>query len=96
MCLLGRHGAGTTLIIDSLQILAGGRFSKDMIRTGEPSSFVELSLFLPNRGYEDNTVIISRETNLSGKNICKIDGRLATVSELRNFMKDIIDIHRSK
>ena len=67
-----------------------------MIRTGEPSSFVELSLFLPNRGYEDNTVIISRETNLSGKNICKINGRLATVSELRNFMKDIIDIHRSK
>lgn len=94
--LTGETGAGKTLIIDSLQILAGGRFSKDMIRTGEPSSFVELSLFLPNRGYEDNTVIISRETNLSGKNICKINGRLATVSELRNFMKDIIDIHRSK
>ena len=91
--LTGETGAGKTLIIDSLQILAGGRFSKEMIRTGEPSSFVELSLFLPGQGFEDDTVIISRETNLSGKNICKINGRLATVSELRNFMKNVIDIH---
>jgi len=91
--LTGETGAGKTLIIDSLQILAGGRFSKDMIRTGEPSSFVELSLYLPGRGLEDDTAIISRETNLSGKNICKLNGRLATVSELRNFMKDVIDIH---
>ena len=91
--LTGETGAGKTLIIDSLQILAGGRFSKDMIRTGEPSSFVELSLYLPGRGLEDDTAIISRETNLSGKNVCKLNGRLATVSELRNFMKDVIDIH---
>lgn len=91
--LTGETGAGKTLIIDSLQILAGGRFSKDMIRTGEPSSFVELSLYLPNRGLEDDMAIISRETNLSGKNICKLNGRLATVAEIRRFMKDIIDIH---
>lgn len=91
--LTGETGAGKTLIIDSLQILAGGRFSKEMIRTGEPSSFVELSLFLTGHGFEDDTVIISRETNLSGKNICKINGRLATVSELREFMKNVIDIH---
>ena len=91
--LTGETGAGKTLIIDSIQILAGGRFSKEMIRTGEPSSFVELSLYLPNQGFEDDTVIISRETNLSGKNICKINGRMATVAELRDFMKDVIDIH---
>ena len=91
--LTGETGAGKTLIIDSLQILAGGRFSKEMIRTGEPSSFVELSLYLPNHGFEDDMVIISRETNLSGKNICKINGRMVAVTELRDFMKDIIDIH---
>ena len=91
--LTGETGAGKTLIIDSLQILAGGRFSKEMIRTGEPSSFVELSLYLPGCGLEEDTAIISRETNLSGKNICKINGRLATVSELREFMKNVINIH---
>lgn len=33
--LTGETGAGKTLIIDSLQIISGGRFSKEMIRKGE-------------------------------------------------------------
>lgn len=91
--LTGETGAGKTLIIGSLQILAGGRFSKEMIRNGEKNSFVEMSLFLPEQGYEDDMVIVSREINLSGKNICKINGRLVTVSELKKFMSNVIDIH---
>lgn len=92
--LTGETGAGKTLIVDSLGIIAGGRFSKDMVRRGQNVSFVELSLNLPN--YEntiDGNVIVSREINTSGKNLCKINGRLVTVTELRNFMKNIIDIH---
>lgn len=88
--LTGETGAGKTLIIDSLQILAGGRFSKEMIRNGQDFSFLELSLNLPNT---DESVIISREINLNGKNVCKINGRMFTVSELKEYMKDIIDIH---
>ena len=42
--LTGETGAGKTLIIDSLQMVSGGRFSKDMIRKGEKYSFVELCL----------------------------------------------------
>ena len=91
--LTGETGAGKTLIIDSLCILAGGRFSKEMIRRGENNSFVEMSLYLPNSDYEDNTVIVSREININGKNTCKINGRLTSVSELKEFMKNIIDIH---
>ena len=91
--LTGETGAGKTLIIDSLQIIAGGRFSKEMIRRGESQSYVEMSLYLPNKGFEEDTVIVSREMNIKGKNLCKINGRLVTVSELKEFMKDIIDIH---
>lgn len=92
--LTGETGAGKTLIIDSLQILAGGRFSKEMIRHGENFSFVELSLFMPNNHFfEDDNIIISREIHTNGKNLCKINGRMVTVSELKNFMKNIIDIH---
>lgn len=36
---------------------------------------------------------ISREVNISGRNICKINGRLTTVNELKSFMKKVIDIH---
>lgn len=88
--LTGETGAGKTLIIGALKILSGGRFSKEMIRSGEKNSFVEMSISLPN--YEDH-VIVSREINSSGKNVCKIDGRLVTVNELKDFMKNVIDIH---
>lgn len=88
--LTGETGAGKTLIIGALKILSGGRFSKEMMRDGEKNSFVEMSITLPE--FEDY-VIVSREINSNGKNICKIDGRLVTVNELKEFMKHIIDIH---
>ena len=88
--LTGETGAGKTLIIGALKILSGDRFSKEMMRTGSNNSFVEMVLSLPE--YEDN-VIVSREININGKNICKINGRLVTVSELKDFMKNVIDIH---
>lgn len=91
--LTGETGAGKTLIIGSLQILAGGRFSKEMIRNGESHSFVEMSIYLPNYGYEEDNVIVSREINIKGKNTCKINGRLVTVNELKTFMNNVIDIH---
>ena len=91
--LTGETGAGKTLIIDSLQILAGGRFSKEMIRSGEEISFVEASIYFPNDIYDDDNIIVSREINVSGKNLCKINGRLVSVSELKEFMKNVIDIH---
>ena len=92
--LTGETGAGKTLIVDSLGIIAGGRFSKDMIRRGQNMSFVELALYLPdNPNSIDGNIVVSREINTSGKNLCKINGRLVTVNELKNFMKNIIDIH---
>ena len=92
--LTGETGAGKTLIIDSLEIISGGRFSKEMIRKGESQSFVEICMYEPNsKKSEDGNIIISREINTSGKNLCKINGRLVTVNELREFMKEFIEIH---
>lgn len=92
--LTGETGAGKTLIIDSLAILAGARFSKEMIRHGEEYSFVELSLYLPNHAENiEGSIIVSREIALNGRNLCKINGRMVTVNELKTFMSNIIDIH---
>jgi len=92
--LTGETGAGKTLIMDSLAILAGGRFSKEMIRRGEEHSYVELCLYLPeNPKSVDGNIIVSREIYANGRNLCKINGRLVTVNELKNFMEDKIDIH---
>lgn len=92
--LTGETGAGKTLIIDSLQIIAGGRFSKEMMRRGETNSFVELNLFLPENNFcEEDNVVVSREIFDNGRNTCKINGRLISVNELRDFMCNVIDIH---
>ena len=90
----GETGAGKTLVIGSLGIIAGGRFSKEMIRKGEKTSYVELCIFEPeSKDSIDGNIIISREINISGKNMCKINGRMVTVNELKNFMKSYIEIH---
>lgn len=92
--LTGETGAGKTLIIDALGIVSGGRFSKEMIRKGENHSFVEVSIYLPDNPKSiDNNIIISREIFDNGRNTCKINGRLVTVNELKEFMKNIINIH---
>ena len=92
--LTGETGAGKTLIIDSLQIISGGRFSKEMIRKGQEFSCVEASMYLPEKEDEvDENVVVSREIYSNGRNTCKINGRLVSVNELKNFMKDIVDIH---
>ena len=92
--LTGETGAGKTLIIDSLQIISGGRFSKEMIRKGETNSFVELCMYDPkNESAIDGNIIVSREINLNGKNMCKINGRMVTVNELKEFMTNFIEVH---
>lgn len=92
--LTGETGAGKTLIIGALGIVAGGRFSKEMIRKGENHSFVEVSIYLPNHQKAvDGNIIISREIFDNGRNTCKINGRLVTVNELKEFMNNIINMH---
>jgi len=92
--LTGETGAGKTLILGSLGIISGGRFSKEMIRKGETNSYVELCMYEPESEYAiDGNIIISREININGRNMCKINGRMVTVNELKDFMSKFIEIH---
>lgn len=92
--LTGETGAGKSLIIDSLLLLSGGRFSKEMMRNGEIYSLIEACIYLPNNEFsEDGNIIVSREIYENGRNLCKINGRMVTVSQLKKFMQNIIDIH---
>lgn len=65
-----------------------------MIRKGEDHSYIEACIYLPeNENSIDGNIIVSREIYSNGRNSCKINGRLVTVNELKEFMKNIIDIH---
>ena len=92
--LTGETGAGKTLIIDSLEIICGGRFSKEMIRKGENYSYIEICMYEPQDiNAIDGNIIIAREIYSNGRNSCKINGRLVTVNELKTFMSNYIEIH---
>lgn len=65
-----------------------------MIRKGESHSYIEACIYLPeNENSIEGNIIVSREIYSNGRNSCKINGRLVTVNELKEFMKNIIDIH---
>lgn len=84
----GETGAGKSLIIDSINAITGSRVSKEMIRTGTDMAFVEACFF-----DEKENIILAREIYQNGRNICKINGKMATVSELKEMGEKLIDIH---
>lgn len=87
--LTGETGAGKSLIIDSINAITGGRISKDLIKTGADMAFVEACFFDNN----NETTILSREIYPSGRSICKINGKMVTISEMREVGEGLIDIH---
>src|SRR5699024_11596178 len=61
---------------------------------GEQFSFVEANFYVEqNENAMDGNIIVSREIHSSGRNSCKINGRLVTVSQLKEFMNQLLDIH---
>ncbi|NLP14646.1 MAG: DNA repair protein RecN [Clostridium sp.] len=103
--LTGETGAGKSIIIDSINAILGERMSKQLIRTGRDKAVVE-AVFQVNidrmsdllesfgiEGEEDGTLVISREFTASGKNTCRINGRIATVSMLKKIGERLIDVH---
>lgn len=102
--LTGETGAGKSILIDAVNALLGSRVSRDLIRTGEEKAKVEavfhssgkINDLLNSMGIdseEDGTVIMSRQFFTSGKNVCRVNGNLVTVSQLKEIGEYLIDIH---
>ena len=99
--LTGETGAGKSIVIDAICVILGERAYRDMIRTGTNKASVravftevpELSWFEENGvGYDPETVI-HREVYLDGKNVCRVNGTLVSVSILRKLGIQLINIH---
>lgn len=102
--LTGETGAGKSIIIDAINAIMGQRTSKDIIRTGEKTAFVSaqfdevnasVKAKLTDLGFsiDDDVLILQRTLSTSGKGSCKINGRPATVSMLRELSANLINIH---
>ena len=99
--LTGETGAGKSIVIDAISAILGERAYRDMIRTGTSKASVravfadvpELPWFADNGVEYDAETVIQREIYLDGKNICRVNGSLVSVSILRKLGIQLINIH---
>lgn len=104
--LTGETGAGKSMIIDALSLIAGGRGSQDMIRNGAEKAVVECLFDPPTNHpvwtileqlgieYEpDDQIVIRRELNTAGKSIARINQQLVNISALKQVGEWLINIH---
>jgi DNA repair protein RecN (Recombination protein N) len=99
--LTGETGAGKSIVIDAISAILGERAYRDMIRTGANKASVravftdvpELSWFADNGVEYDPETVIQRDIFLDGKNVCRVNGALVSVSILRKLGVLLINIH---
>ncbi|MCR8853234.1 DNA repair protein RecN [Lysinibacillus fusiformis] len=104
--LTGETGAGKSIIIDAVHLLAGGRGNTEFIRHGARKAELGGLFQLSNSTHpvlkkleeagieiEEDTVILRRDLNDSGKSICRVNGKLVPLSVLREIGASLIDIH---
>ena len=99
--LTGETGAGKSIVIDAISAILGERAYRDMIRTGTDRASVravftgvpELPWFAENGVEYDPETIITRDVHLDGKNVCRVNGTLVSVSILHKLGIQLINIH---
>lgn len=102
--LSGETGAGKSIIIDSLNFVLGERADKSLIRYGTDHAIVQavfedylnpsVSAYLDDIGVEcEDVLIIRRKMSIDGKNECRINGRISTLSILKGLTELLVDIH---
>ncbi|WP_315079894.1 DNA repair protein RecN [uncultured Clostridium sp.] len=102
--LSGETGAGKSILIDAIDYVLGGKFSKSLIRTGENKTYVEAIFTIENSllknvlieldiESDDDMLIVSRETHQSGRSLIKVNGKTFLASQLKKIRERLLDIH---
>ncbi|WP_449536894.1 DNA repair protein RecN [Ferdinandcohnia sp. Marseille-Q9671] len=104
--LTGETGAGKSIIIDAIHLLVGGRGSAEFVRYGEDRAEIEGLFLIEDDNHPSYTkakefgidisegmIVLRRDISKTGKSVCRINGKLVTISILREFGRTLIDIH---
>ena len=100
--LTGETGAGKSIVIDAISAVLGERTSRELIRTGARSALVTAVFirlprlqWLEDHGFdpEGEELLLQREIQGDGKNVCRVNGRPVTVAQLRELGRQLLNIH---
>lgn len=100
--LTGETGAGKSILIDAISHVMGGKFTREFIRTGEDSAYVEAVFSMTESArpllaewgiQEEDVLILSRESFSNGRTTGRINGKAVLISSLREMGKTLLDIH---
>ncbi|MFL2028366.1 DNA repair protein RecN [Loigolactobacillus zhaoyuanensis] len=103
--LTGETGAGKSIIIDAVGILAGGRGSQEFIRKGASKMRLQGLFRLPENSatfaaldhygieHADADILLQRDLYRTGRNVCRINGQLVNTTTLKEIGETIVDIH---
>lgn len=104
--LTGETGAGKSIIIDAVELLAGGRASVDFVRYGEAKAEIVGLFSIEDEDHpalnkfttygidiEDNMITLERTITSKGKSICRVNGKIVTLTILKEIGQTIINIH---
>lgn len=104
--LTGETGAGKSIIIDAINLLAGGRGSSEFVRHGENKAEIEGMFMVQDDEHpiynkaealgidvSDGIIILRRDIALNGKSLCRINGKMVTTGMLKEIGQALIDVH---
>ena len=101
--LTGETGAGKSIILGSINLALGGRYSSDILRNEEEPGYVELTFFVEDEAQiqllkaldvypEEGMVTLSRKM-IGKRSVSKINGETVSISQLKEVAEILIDIH---
>ena len=99
--LTGETGAGKSIVVDSISAVLGERTSRELIRTGAKSALVhgvftgvqKLAWLEENGIVQGDELLLQREIQADGRNVCRVNGKLVTVTQLREVGRQLLNIH---
>lgn len=103
--LTGETGAGKSIIIDAVSLLAGARGSSEFIRTGAKKATLQGMFFAGDNTHtqakltefglelDDGQVLLERDLYASGRNVCRVNGQMVNTTTLRAVGETLVDIH---
>ena len=104
--LTGETGAGKSLLIDALELIAGGRASAEHIRSGAEQATIEAAFSLSSNSSliaylreqdllssDEDELIVRRILSRSGKNKTYINGSLTPIQSVQALTRNLLDIH---